>query len=249
MKKFIAGVVVGGMLFGGVSVFAAELKNVIFNIDSVVVDGQKAMIQSKNKPFTFQNYGYFPSYMLNELGYKPSRSSDGRTVFLETTGKNYYPIFTDIGGIAKNERIPAKEIINHSSSVSISHENGEAIRSPLGGRTMSYIMTSLNKVEDGGVPKSEVSFQLGEKYRQFKATAALITHKTSFLPSDPVTLRIYVTDESGQQSLYASHILNQGKEAATVTVPLRYVESIMFSVTGSGSSEAEFALLDPVFVK
>ncbi|CAM4339432.1 hypothetical protein [Paenibacillus tarimensis] len=249
MKKFIAGVVVGGMLFGGVSVFAAELKNVIFNIDSVVVDGQSIGVQSKNKPFTFQNYGYFPSYMLYELGYKPSRSADGRTVYLESIGKNYYPLLSTAGGPAVDGRIPTQQLVNYYSTTKIGHEGSAPIKAPGGTEHFSYILTSLNKASDGTRPQTEITFQPDEKFVYFKATAALVTHETKNLPEGTVTLRVYVTSETGKEVLFSTHAVSASKKTAEVAVPLRYVSKIKFSVTGQPSEEAEFALLDPVFVK
>lgn len=61
MKKFISGFICGGLLFGGVTVFAADLKGALFNINSVEVDGTKITVNSKNKPLHSKATLIFPA--------------------------------------------------------------------------------------------------------------------------------------------------------------------------------------------
>ncbi|MBB3111000.1 hypothetical protein FHS18_003068 [Paenibacillus phyllosphaerae] len=248
MKKFIAGFLIGGMLFGGASVFASDLKGVLFNIDAVFVNGEKLATQSKNKPFTFQGYAYVPSYMLTEMGYKPSRSADGRIVYLEETGKAFYP--QNGYNMAEGKPfIEAKQINSSGGTVNVAYESNDLIATNDGKKYGNYIHFLLSKNEEVSKTESSVTFEPEEKFRSFNTKVSIVKKKQAALPTSAVTLKVYTTDEAGKETLYQSYIFSVNKRSANISIPLRYVDKVRFAVSGSAAETSEFAMLDPVFIK
>lgn len=248
MKKFISGFICGGLLFGGVTVFAADLKGALFNINSVEVDGMKITVNSKNKPFTFQGYAYFPSYMLPELGYAPSRSRDGKTVILNSTGKKVYATG---GAVAAgvDYLIGSPEVANTNAESSIMYDSSTVIKEKNGTTHLNYIYTMLGDYTPDSKAQSKITYQLDEKYRQFNAKASLIQHQLGSVSTQPVTLDIYTTNKGGVTTLYGSYTYTSTQDPANLIVPLRYVDKITFAISSLGASKVEFAMFDPVFIK
>lgn len=247
MKKFIAGFVCGGLLFGGITVFAADLKGALFNIDNVVVDGKKITIHSKNKPFTFQGYAYFPSYMLKELGFQPSRSSDGKTVNLDSTGQINYP--TDLNSTIQDAYLISALTRNNSNmSSDIAYESTNRIKARDGLLHSNYIYFRLNEVAADSKVLSDMSFALKEKYQVFKTSAELITRQQDHIPQQPITLSIFLTDNTGQKNLFKSYSLSKDRLTADIVIPLRYMDEVSFTVTGTGEA-GELAMINPIFIK
>lgn len=248
MKKFISGFICGGLLFGGVTVFAADLKGALFNINSVVVDGTKITVNSKNKPFTFQGYAYFPSYMLPELGYTPSRSSDGKTVILNSTGKKVY---ATSGAVAPgvDYLIGSPEVVNTNAESSIMYDSSTVLNEQKGTTHLNYIYTMLGDYTPDSKAQVKITYQLDEKYRQFNAKAAMVQHQLGSISTQPVTVDIYITNKGGQTSLYGSYTYKSTQAPQNLIVPLRYADKITFTISSLGASKAEFAMFDPVFIK
>lgn len=248
MKKFITGFVCGALLFGGVSVFAADLKGALFNIDHVEVDGKKITVNSKNKPFTFQGYAYFPSYMLSDLGYAPSRSSNGKTVILNSVGKK---VFATSGRVEANVDylIGSPEIVNTKAESSIMYDSSTVIKEKNGTAHTNYIYAILGDYSQDNKAQAKITYQLDEKYRRFNATAGIIQHQLSDVSPQPVTVDIYITDKGGQTALYETYTYTSAQEISNLIIPLRYADKITFAINSIGNSKAEFAMFDPVFIK
>ncbi|MDQ0194711.1 hypothetical protein [Paenibacillus wynnii] len=248
MKKFISGFVCGAILFGGVTVFAADLKGALFNINNVEVDGKKITVNSQNKPFTFQGYAYFPSYMLSDMGYTPSRSSDGKTITLNSTGKKVYATGGAVGpGI--DYLIAASDVVNTSALSSVAYDSSTIIRDQKGTTHSNYMYAMLGDNTPDSKGQVKITYQVDEKYRQFNAKAGVIQHQLGNMSTQPITLTVYTTDKAGQTTLYGTYNYTSKQSLTNLIVPLRYVDKITFTMSSVGDAKVEFAMFDPVFIK
>ncbi|UHA72080.1 hypothetical protein [Paenibacillus sp. 481] len=247
MKKFIAGFVAGGLLFGTVAAFAQDLKNVLFDISSVQVDGVEVNMKSSNKPFTFNGYAYIPSYMLPDMGYVATRSQDKSGVVLRSVGQAYYPISED-AKIAEANVIPVKTILNSHAFVNVQYKSKELLEDDQKKPYENYIHISLDNNRDSA-SYSDITIHLDEKFRRFGAKAQLLKQASDAKLNGAVTVSAYVVNDRNQETLVKSWTLDDNRLSEDMTLSLRYAKSVRFKVTTTHKGQIKFALLNPTIVK
>ncbi|PWW06272.1 hypothetical protein DFQ01_103174 [Paenibacillus cellulosilyticus] len=255
MKKFIIGFLAGGLIFGTASAYAAVKISVDYNrVNTVYVDGVKKTITTTNKPIYIDSTNdgkdngvtYFPSTLLPELGYQPSRSGD--TVFLNAAGAAYYPIrFNDF---TPNSNVIAVEQVNTTGALADVVFNGAVlINSQSGATYRNYMKTELGTLLNKTKSQSEFTLKIDEKYRRFQGTLYLGKSDLGKIPSKPVQLEVNLTDDSGKLIKYKTYTVSKLTRTQTINIPLRYISSISFKLSNDGSETADAAILEPVFIK
>lgn len=255
MKKFIIGFLAGGLIFGTASAYAAVKISVDYNrVNTVYVDGVKMGITSTNKPIYIDNTSdgkdngvtYFPSTFLTELGY--TARSSGNTVSLNAAGTPYHPIrFNDY---TPNSNVIAVEQISVSgASANVEFDGAAIVNSQSGATYRNYMSTVLGTLLNNTKSSSEFTVKLDEKYRRFQGTLYLGKSKAGKIPSKPVKLEVYLTDDHGKTVKYKTYSVSKAARTQTINIPLRYMSSISFKLYNDGSETAEAAILEPVFIK
>lgn len=248
MKKFITGFVVAGLLFGGATL-NANVASPKFDIAKIISDGKELDIKKNKRAITYLNVAYIPSNLLPDLGFKPSRSKDGTTVYLETTGREYYPVNARTGS-EKDYVISSYQISQSASaSLTVAHDSQTLIKGADKQNYANYIYANFKSDAQGLGQKTDISFKTEEKFRLFKAKANLIADKDGKLPSGSFAISVYTKEPGGQSKLYQKYALTAKNATTSIAVPLRYVDEVLVTFSGDGENVGDVMLADPIFIK
>ncbi|GMK42102.1 hypothetical protein PCCS19_51610 [Paenibacillus sp. CCS19] len=255
MKKFVLGFLAGGLIFGTASAYAAVKVSVDYDrVKNVYVNGVKIGTTTTNKPIYIDNTNdykdngvtYFPSTILTELGYKPSRSGD--TVSLNAAGVAYYPIGFN-QPTSNTNVIAVNSVSNSGANTDVVFDGAVLVNSQSGKTYRNYMITKLGTQPEEKKSQSEITVKLDEKYRSFQGTLYLGKDKDGHISSKPVMLDVTLTEDSGKVYKYKTYTVSKSVRTQNIIIPLRYIKSIAFKIYNDGSNTAEAAILEPVFIK
>src|SRR5690606_9422625 len=87
------GFILGAIFFGSIGVAAVkeDTIKIKWDINEIYVDGKQVTMKKNNPAFTYNGVAYIPSYVLSDLDYAPSRSSNGNNILLNAKGKEHFP--------------------------------------------------------------------------------------------------------------------------------------------------------------
>lgn len=209
------------------------------NIDGLEISGSKLT----NKPIIMNGVTYFPSSLLPELGFTPSRSEDKKGVVLMSNGTVMYPKFVN-----KEDDILQPEIKSEGSTLSESFVGTEnPVKDSKGTSYSNFIYT--NFFESNSNNSASFTFTVNNHFRRFTTTAGFI-EKNHGKNNDPISLSIVLTYLDGRQPKTYNYEFNEKQTVLPkeLNFALRQVAKVQIVIKSTSKLPQEFALLNARFI-
>lgn len=224
MKKFLAGILIGTVLTGSVTVMAkgGKMIEVFYTVKKIVVDEASRTIDSKNKPFVYNGQAYVPlSFISENLGINAAWNAKTKTISIGEGAEEEVNYWSEHLKASYN-----KGGVKYTSS-------GKKVKDTAGETYTNYLLAPLNK-------ESIIAFPLKGKYKEFKA---LLGTPDAYKDYDGANLMIDIDGEE----IFNQDVLPEDL-SEEISFDITDANVITFKVTPIGN-HGGIALFNGEFIK
>lgn len=230
MRKFIAGFIIGAIMFSSIGAFAAggKLIEVFYGIKDVKID--KVSQMPNQKPFTYNGTTYVPLRFISEKFGKPVKfDSKDQTIYI---------------GEFDGEKVILGNDMEHSdyeaTALTFEYGNGKkVIKDKLKNEYSQYLLLNYEPTMTKR-PSAKFTFDLNKNYTKFFTTIGFTDDSGEI--DKPIQVRIYADDKR----IYAGQI-ERGELPADINLNITDVITLRIETDLDSEKSAKVGLFDAYF--